>query len=173
MRIAPFELRLEQTGRFLGYRGSPRPLPPGWETWNAYQAGTLVGSLALASGPAGQFNWDEADYEGPFFSPGATPALLAPAAVVARMECVYIAPSQRGGELWHRYTDILTALHLPVYLTFANSHLRDRLQAAHRPLPDPREIPHALARIPGGAVFATRARRRVGAPSKCESHSPT
>ena len=132
MAIPLFELRLEQTGRFLSYRGSPRPLPPGWSTWNAYKAGTLVGSLALASGPARQFNWDEADYEGPFFSPGPPPALLYSDVVVVRLECVYIVPSQRGGELWRRYADLLAALHLPVYLAFANAHLRDRLQAAHR-----------------------------------------
>lgn len=133
MCVAAFELRLEEAGRFLGYRGVPRPLPPGWETWNAYQAGALVGSLALACGPAGRFDWDEADYEGPFFSSGAAPTLLNPAAAVARLECVYIAPSQRGGELWRRYAALLAALHLPVYVAFANTHLRERFRAAHQP----------------------------------------
>lgn len=133
MRVAAFELRLERDGCFLGYHGAPRPLPSGWQTWNAYQAGALVASLALACGPAGRFDWDEADYEGPFFSSGAAPARLDPAAAVARLECVYITPGLRGGELWRCYAALLAALRLPVYLVFANTHLRRRFQAAHQP----------------------------------------
>src|SRR5579862_4900840 len=135
MRRAPFQLRLEHAGSFLGYRGSPRPLPRGWDAWNAYQGDVLVGSLALACGRAGGFDWDEADYEGPFFSSGAAPALLRPASVVARLESVYIAPRLRGGELWRRYAAVLVALRMPVYAAFTNPRVREHFQLAHRPAP--------------------------------------
>ena len=132
MRVAAIELRLERAGRFLGYRGAPLLLPSGWQAWNAYQAGALVGSLAVACGPAGRFDWDEADYEGPFFASGAPPAALDPASAVARLECVYIAPSLRGGALWQRYAALLAALRLPVYASFASPRLRERFWSAHR-----------------------------------------
>jgi hypothetical protein len=143
MRVAAIELRLEQTGRFLGYRGVPHPLPSGWETWNAYQAGTLVGSLALACGPARRFDWEQADYEGPFFAPGAVPALLDPVAVVARLECVYIVPGLRGGELWRRYAALLATLRLPVYAAFANPRLGEHFRTTHSPVGVPRLV-HTL-----------------------------
>lgn len=133
MGVAAIELVREQDGRFLGYRGAPLPLPSGWEAWNAYRSGTLVGSLALCRGPAGRFDWSEADYEGPFFAAGASPPAYEPAALVARMECVYIAPGLRGGELWRRYTAILAELGLPVYAAFANARLGERFRATHRP----------------------------------------
>ena len=133
MRTEGIELRLERTGHFLGYRGRLLPLPTGWQAWNAYRSGLLVGSLVLACGRAGGFDWAEADYEGPFFTAGAAPAALEPHTNVARLECVYIAPEQRGGELWRCYAGILAALRLPVYASFANGRLRERLAAAHQP----------------------------------------
>jgi hypothetical protein len=133
MGVAAIELVREQAGRFLGYRGAVLVLPSGWEAWNAYRSRALVGSLAVSRGSAGSFDWAEADYEGPFFAPGSSPSLLDPAAPVARMECVYIAPGLRGGELWSRYVAILAGLGLPVYATFANPRLGERFRAAHSP----------------------------------------
>jgi hypothetical protein len=124
---------LEQAGRFLGYRGLPLPLPSGWHAWNGYRSGALVGSLALACGTAASFDWAEADYEGPFFTAGPALAALDAAALVARLECVYIAPSLRGAGLWRRYVALLTQLSLPVYAAFANQRLRERFHTAHRP----------------------------------------
>ena len=131
--VAAIELVREQAGRFLGYRGALLALPFGWEAWNAYRSRALVGSLAVSSGSAGSFDWAEADYEGPFFAPGSSPSLLDPAALVARMECVYIAPGLRGGELWSRYEAILAGLGLPVYAAFANPRLGERFRAADSP----------------------------------------
>ena len=128
MGVAAIELVREQAGCFLGYRGAPLSLPSGWEAWNAYRSGSLVASLTLSSGPAGSFDWAEADYEGPFFAPGPSPSALNSAAVVARMECVYIAPSLRGGELWQGYKMILAELGLPVYAAFANARLAERFR---------------------------------------------
>ena len=131
--VAAIEVVREQSGRFLGYRGALLALPFGWEAWNAYRSRALVGSLAVSAGSAGSFDWAEADYEGPFFAPGSSPSLLDPAAPVARMECVYIAPGLRGGELWSRYAAILAGLGLPVYAAFANPRLGERFRAAHSP----------------------------------------
>jgi hypothetical protein len=131
--VAAIELVCEQAGSFLGYRGALLALPSGWEAWNAYRTRALVGSLAVSRGSAESFDWAEADYEGPFFAPGSSPSLLDPAAPVARMECVYIAPGLRGGELWTRYAAILAGLGLPVYATFANPRLGERFRAAHTP----------------------------------------
>jgi hypothetical protein len=133
MGVAAIEVVREQGGQFIGYRGAPLSLPSGWEAWNAYRSRTLVGSLALSRGSAGCFDWAEADYEGPFFAPGASPPELHAAAVVARMECVFIAPGLRGGELWCRYSAILSGLGLPVYAAFANARFAERFRTAHRP----------------------------------------
>lgn len=138
MAFTAIELVREQAGRFLGYRGALLALPSGWEAWNAYRANALVGSLAVSRGSAGSFDWAEADYEGPFFSPGSSPSVLDPAALVARMECVYIAPGLRGGELWTRYAAILGGLGLPVYAAFTNPRLGERFRAAHTPVKDER-----------------------------------
>jgi hypothetical protein len=114
---------------FLDYRGRLRPLPSGWETWNSYRGETLVGSLALSRGTAESLDWREADYDGPFFLPAASD----PTAVVARMECVYIKPALRGGELWQRYAALLARLGLPIYAAFANPRLGERFREVHQP----------------------------------------
>jgi hypothetical protein len=131
--VAAIEVVREQAGSFLGYQGAPLALPSGWEAWNAYRTRALVGSLAVSRGSAESFDWAEAEYEGPFFAPGSSPSRLDPAAPVARMECVFIAPGLRGGDLWTRYAAILSGLGLPVYATFANPRLGERFRAAHTP----------------------------------------
>jgi hypothetical protein len=152
--VTRVELRLERAGQFLGYRGAALSLPRNWRAWNAYQADRLVGSLALALGPAGAFDWNEANYEGPFFAPGARPKQWSPDTQLARLECVYIAPCLRGGELWRRYLAILEGLRLPVYAAFANPRLRTRFHASHAHQPHPTNVQpprpaHSPPRGPG------------------------
>lgn len=129
--LAGVETRCERKGRFLGYRGRELPLPLRWQSWNAYRGDQLVGSLTLSFGPADAFDWHEADYQGPFFTPGPQVALLCGTEPVALLQCVFIHPLLRGGSLWHRYTAVLRALDRPVYAAFANERLARRFQALY------------------------------------------
>lgn len=123
------EIVCSDSENFLGYRGRPLPLPEGWRTWNAVASdGRLVGSLTVSVGPADHIDWEEADYDGPFFRDDGTGELI------AAFHCVWIDPKLRSSGLWQQYEEILGSLGLPVYATFANERLRDRFMRLHRPL---------------------------------------
>lgn len=129
----PFEIGRERSGVFLNFHGREIPLPAGWESWNAHLHGQLVGSLSIQCASAAELDWEQTDYEGPFFRAGAEVASLDAEQQVAMLCCVYIAPALRGRELWPLYAEILAGYALPVYTNFANPRLRERFQREHRP----------------------------------------